>query len=232
MQLHPSGNWGLHAKFHNPSTTPTSSFFSKKCHPPPGWRGKGGQNKFKFYKSNFSPFQAILDTFICFTKQKSPYLNPHFSFFSKQKSPNLNPQPLILIFLNVTRSPSVGGGQFFSSNFINPISRHFRQFWTLFIFFPNHPTSTSPLRGGIFFLGCNLILLVTDGRMQNFKTLARSLLGEFSWGRWPLQLMMTDWSDILYAWLIERLLTRVKYNYYRSDRSPSWCVSWADNLVS
>ena len=32
--------------------------------------------------------------------------------------------------------------------------------------------------GADFFLGCNLILLVTYGRMQNFKTLAQSLLGE------------------------------------------------------
>ena len=31
--------------------------------------------------------------------------------------------------------------------------------------------------------GCNLILLVTEGCMQNFKTLAQPLLGEFGWGR-------------------------------------------------
>ena len=113
MQSHPSGNWGLHAKFHNPSTTPTSSFFSKKCHPPPRWRG-GGTN----------------------------------------------------------------------SNFINQISRHFRQFWTLFIFFLKKITQPQPPRGvgGQIFFGCNLILLVTYGRMQNFKTLAQFLLGKFRWG--------------------------------------------------
>ena len=30
--------------------------------------------------------------------------------------------------------------------------------------------------------GCYLILLVTEGRMQNFPILAQSLLGEFGWG--------------------------------------------------
>jgi hypothetical protein len=32
------------------------------------------------------------------------------------------------------------------------------------------------------FLGSNLIILVTDGHIQNFKTLAQYLLGEFRWG--------------------------------------------------
>ena len=39
-----------------------------------------------------------------------------------------------------------------------------------FVLKKTHPTVS---------FGCNLILLVTDGRMQNFKTLAQSLLGEF-----------------------------------------------------
>jgi hypothetical protein len=33
-----------------------------------------------------------------------------------------------------------------------------------------------------YFLGCNPILLVTAGRMQNFKNLAQPLLGEFGGG--------------------------------------------------
>ena len=39
------------------------------------------------------------------------------------------------------------------------------------------------VRGGQKFVeGCNLILLVTEGHMQNFKTLVQPLLGEFGWG--------------------------------------------------
>jgi hypothetical protein len=64
--------------------------------------------------------------------------------------------------MKVGEVKGVGGQK--NSNFVNQISQHFRQFLTLFI---------------RFFLGYNLILLVTDGRFQNFKTLAQSLLEEF-----------------------------------------------------
>jgi hypothetical protein len=35
---------------------------------------------------------------------------------------------------------------------------------------------------GVVVQGCNIILLVTEGRMQNFRTLRQPLLGEFGWG--------------------------------------------------
>ena len=93
-------------------------------------------------------------------------------------------QPPLLFFSqkNVTH-PLVegGGGGPKQIQIINQISRHFRQFWSLFHFHFFLITKPQPplLVGSRFFWGCNLILLVTDGRMQNFKTLAQSLLGEF-----------------------------------------------------
>ena len=48
------------------------------------------------------------------------------------------------------------------------------------------------VKGGIriIFKGCNPIILVTEGRMQNFKTLAQPLLGEFGWGLLFLLLLL------------------------------------------
>ena len=55
--------------------------------------------------------------------------------------------------------------------------------YTLYtIFLIKFLTNSDNLWHFSFFSWWNLILLVTDGRMRNFKTLAQSLLGEFRWG--------------------------------------------------